>query len=59
MTHFFSIVLDVCKGNPCHANATCTTYEDSFTCSCNSNLLGDGIVNCTEGNIKLFYMKTT
>lgn len=31
---------------PCHANATCSNSDGSFSCACNTGLLGDGKSEC-------------
>ena len=45
---FLSSDINECSNGThnCHAAATCTNTEGSFTCACNSGWNGDG-VNCT------------
>ena len=46
----FHLVIDIneCRNAtaPCHANATCTNSQGSYTCKCNKGYSGDG-KNCT------------
>ena len=39
--------------NDCHANATCTNIDGSFTCACNAGYTGNGTV-CTGTSIVLY-----
>ena len=36
----------------CHASATCTNTEGSYTCSCNRYFKGDGVVDCWDGQME-------
>ena len=45
---FYSYTLDIdeCSSNPCHANATCNNTMGSYVCACDPGYSGDGF-NCT------------
>ena len=47
-TYVLTALYDECAtdADNCHANATCTDTELSFTCTCNEGFKGDG-TRCT------------
>ena len=42
----YTLDIDECSSNPCHANATCNNTMGSYVCACDPGYSGDGF-NCT------------
>ena len=53
MNSSYCVDIDECQEEPCDQNAECSNSQGSFSCSCNSQYLGDGfrclVDNCATG----------